>query len=186
MMTSEPVDPTETRVVELVVNQTESNQASQYDIDPSQCCPFDHLTRIKMLFCPCSYWADEHMTKRDCCLCCHEYKNEQTLSTSILMEIGGTWVPSQSIMIPIWWIIFRFISMIYLIFVCSFTMGHFVREQEFFYYFYFLTMWGNTVAMLSTIIKFISTITAYQELAADENVPFQIRTFDKTSRKVVE
>ena len=170
-------------MVELVVNQTESNQASQYDINPSQCCPFDHLTRTKMLLCPCSYWTDEHMTKRDCCLCCHEYKNEQTLnSTPILMEIGGTWVPSQSIMIPIWWIIFRFISMIYLIFVCWFTMGHFVREQEFFYYFYFLTMWGNTAAMISTIVKFISTITAYRRLImTDENVPFQIRAFRKTS-----
>ena len=85
----------------------------------------------------------------------------------VLMEIGGTWISSQHI--PIWWIVFRLLSMLYLIF--SVALNIYVKFIDkgygFWFYFYYLTSWGNIVAMLSAIIKFASTVEAWMVVKAN-------------------
>ena len=128
-------------------------------------CPFNHKQRCAMCFIPCVFWKREDITRRDFCLCRHEIGEVEKFNhVPVLMEIGGTWTSSKRTSIPIWWIMYRLCSMIYLLWSCVFTMyqKYIARGYGFWFYFYYLTLWGNTTAMLSTIGKFISTIKAYQ------------------------
>ena len=81
----------------------------------------------------------------------------------LLMEIGGTWTEYLQ-NIPIWWIIFRFFGMIYLFWTTVVVQSYIFADDGsgFWFYFYKLTLWANTTAMLSMIVKFASTITAYK------------------------
>ena len=109
------------------------------------------------------YFGKGKILLEEICLCRHEIGEVEKFNhIPVLMEIGGTWTSSKRI--PMWWIIYRLCSMIYLIWSCVFTMcqKYIERGYGFWFYFYYLTLWGNTTAMLSTIAKFISTIKAYQ------------------------
>ena len=120
------------------------------------------------------------MTRRDCCLCCCEAGNVQHLNDiPVLMEIGGTWITSNHrASIPIWWIAFRFICMLYLIFTAIITQAYVYVDSGYAIYFYFyqLTLWANLLAMISSIIKFISTVIAYKTNVVDLSDYIQHRT----------
>ena len=133
-------------------------------MEASACCPFNHKQRCLMCLLPCLYWNTESIARRDYCLCCQEVDRVDALNNiPLLMEIGGTWTEFLQ-NIPIWWIIFRFFGMIYLFWTTVIVQSYIYADEEwgFWYYFYKLSLWANTTAMLSMIVKFVSTITAYK------------------------
>eukprot|EP00483_Globobulimina_turgida_P013465 UN13489 len=118
--------------------------------------------RAILVLCPCKYLNNPSMETRDCCLCCYEPAKYQLLNISPFVEIGGTCVTSTaSNMINKYFVIFRFITMLYVAFVCVLSFVTFVIDGEAHEFFYYWTEWSAMSGAILSILRFMSSFLIY-------------------------